>query len=42
MGKPKKVTKNPTLNLISKKEEKVIPGYKELCERIVRQSKNTN
>ncbi|ENT9831597.1 hypothetical protein ACNKNZ_000350 [Campylobacter coli] len=42
IGKPKKVTKNPTSNLISKKEEKVIPGYKELCERIVRQSKNTN
>lgn len=42
IGKPETVTKNPTTNLTSKKEEKVIPGYKELCERIVKQSKNTN
>lgn len=40
IGKPKTVTKNPTTNLTSKKEEKVIPGYKELCEKIVSQIKN--
>ncbi|HEB7538824.1 TPA: hypothetical protein SB591_001118 [Campylobacter coli] len=40
IGKPKTVTKNPTTNLTNKKEEKVIPGYKELCEKIVSQIKN--